>query len=115
MVLGVPILKHFRVFRVFSYLYTNLSLHCGHVPLCDMSVSNPLVTNLLPICIIIYQYFLLWGGFYHIFENRVAVSSMAWEAISEIPYVKHIVVCHFDSHQHATHSTDCMSAHNTIL
>ena len=32
------------MFRVFSYLYTHLSLHCGHVQLCDMSVSNPFVT-----------------------------------------------------------------------
>ena len=35
---------HCGIFRVFSYLYTHLSLHCGHVQLCDMSVSNPLVT-----------------------------------------------------------------------
>ena len=25
-------------------LYTHLSLHCGHVHLCDMSVSKPLAT-----------------------------------------------------------------------
>ena len=25
-------------------VYTHLSLHCGYVPLCDMSVSKPLVT-----------------------------------------------------------------------
>ena len=31
------------IFRVCS-LYSNLSLHCGHVHLYDMSVSNPLVT-----------------------------------------------------------------------
>ena len=35
---------HCGIFRAFSYLYTHLSLHCGHVQLCDMSVSNPLVT-----------------------------------------------------------------------
>ena len=27
-----------------TYSNTNLSLHCGHVQLCDMSVSNPIVT-----------------------------------------------------------------------
>ena len=36
---------HCGTFRVFSYLYTHLSLHCGHVQLCDMSVSNLLVTS----------------------------------------------------------------------
>ena len=35
---------HCGIFRVFSYLYTHLSTHCGHVQLCDMSLSNPLVT-----------------------------------------------------------------------
>ena len=25
-------------------MYTHLALHCGHVQLCDLSVSNPLVT-----------------------------------------------------------------------
>ena len=34
---------HCGIFRVFNY-YTHLSLHCTHVQLCDMSVSNPLVT-----------------------------------------------------------------------
>ena len=34
---------HCGIFRVFSY-YTHLSLHCEHVQLCDMSVSNPHVT-----------------------------------------------------------------------
>ena len=35
---------HCGIFRVFSNLYIHLSLHCGHVQLCDMSVNNPLVT-----------------------------------------------------------------------
>ena len=34
---------HYGIFRVFSW-YIHLSLHCEQVQLCDMSVSNPLVT-----------------------------------------------------------------------
>ena len=35
---------HCGLFKVFSYLHTHLSSHCGHVQLCVMSVKNPLVT-----------------------------------------------------------------------
>ena len=34
------------ILRVFSYLNTQLSLHCGYMQLCDMSASNPLVSRI---------------------------------------------------------------------
>ena len=37
---------HCSIFRACSYLFTHSSLHCGHVQLCDLSVSNPLVTHI---------------------------------------------------------------------
>ena len=37
--LGTTGSLHCGILRVFSY--THSSLHCGHVQLCDMSVSNP--------------------------------------------------------------------------
>ena len=69
---------HCGIFRVFSYLYTHLSLHCGHVQLCDMSVSNPLVTPIHngTTCVNIAIFFFLQNRCMRVLKDIVDVKQL---------------------------------------